>query len=103
MRNRYHFSPFPLLRVYNIIKKIKPDIVQICSPYPIGCCTYICARKNNIPVISSIHILPENMFSPFLKSKYYKTFEKKLWQYLVYFFNLSDWITIPTETGAKTT
>ena len=101
MNNRYRFSPFPLFRVRNIIKKIKPDIVHICSPYPIGCCAYLWARKNNIPILSSIHILPENLLSPFLKSKHYKKFEKKFWWFLVHFFNLADWITIPTETGAK--
>jgi UDP-N-acetylglucosamine:LPS N-acetylglucosamine transferase len=79
MKNRYRFSPFPLFKVNKIIKKIKPDIVQICSPYPIGCSAYLSARKNNIPVLSSIHILPENMLAPFLKSKYYTKLEKKLW------------------------
>jgi glycosyltransferase involved in cell wall biosynthesis len=101
MNNRYRFSPFPLFRVNKIIKNLKPDVVQICSPYPIGCCAYLVARKNNVPVLSSIHILPENMLSPFLKSRYYGKLEKRLWSYLVYFFNLADWITIPTETGAK--
>jgi len=100
MNNRYRFSPFPFFKVGNIIKNLKPDIVHICSPYPIGGSAYIWARKNNIPVISSIHILPENLLSPFLGSIHYKLFEKRFWNYLIYFFNLADWITIPTQSGA---
>ena len=101
MNGRYRFSPFPFFKVRNIIKNIKPDIVHICSPYPIGCSAYIWARKNKLPVISSIHILPENLLSPFLGSKFYKRFEERFWWYLVYFFNLADWVTIPTQTGAN--
>lgn len=100
MNGRYRFSPFPFFKIRKIIRKLKPDIVHICSPYPIGGSAYIWARKNHIPVISSIHILPENLLSPFLGSKHYKGFKERFWKYLIYFFNLADWITIPTQSGA---
>lgn len=100
MNNRYHFSPFPFFKVRNIIKTLKPDIVHICSPYPIGGSVYIWARRNNIPVMGSIHILPQNMLAPFIGSFCYNFFEKHIWNYLIYFFNLADWLTIPTQSGA---
>jgi glycosyltransferase involved in cell wall biosynthesis len=101
MKSRYHFSPFPLFKIGEIIKQFKPDIVNVCSPYPISISAMLWARKQNIPVIGSIHILPENMISPFIRLKSYNVFEKYTWQYLVYFFNLVDWVTIPTKTGAE--
>ncbi len=101
MEGRYHFSLFPIFQVKKIIKKFKPDIVDICSPYPIGISTYICARKDDIPVVGSIHILPENMITPFHKLKNLKRIENYSWRYLTYFFNLVDWATIPTKTGAE--
>ena len=101
MNTRYRFSPFPLFKTRSIIKKVKPDIVHICSPYFIGSCAYLWARKNRIPVISSIHLLPENTLSPLFKSKYYKAFEERIWNYFIYFFNLADLVTIPTQTGAN--
>lgn len=101
MNTRYRFSPFPLFKIRGIIKKIKPDIVHICSPYFIGSCAYLWARKNKIPVISSIHLLPENTLSPFFGSKHYKAFEERIWNYFIYFFNLADLVTIPTQTGAN--
>jgi len=100
MKSRYYFSPFPLFRVGKIMKQFKPDIVHICSPYPIGISALLWARKHDVPVIGSIHILPENMISPFFRFKSYNLFERYSWQYLVYFFNLVDWVTIPTKTGA---
>ncbi len=101
MDNKYHFSPSPIFQINKIIKKFKPDIVNVCSPYPIGACTIICAKKNKIPIVGSIHILPENMLSPFLNSRYYQILNKYAWSYLIYFFNMVDIATIPTKTGGK--
>lgn len=100
MNNSYHFSPFPLFQVKKIIKDFKPDVVDVCSPYPIGISTMICAKKYRIPIVGSIHILPENMLSPFMNYKHYETIRKYSWSYLVYFFNLVDWATVPTQSGA---
>ncbi|UCF11983.1 MAG: glycosyltransferase [Thermoplasmatales archaeon] len=101
MNNKYHFSPLPIFQSNKIIKIFKPDVVNVCSPYPIGANTVICAKKYRIPIIGSIHILPENMLSPFLNSRYYSMMNKYSWKYLVYFFNLVDWATAPTQTGAN--
>jgi len=101
MNNKYHFSPSPFFQINKIIKNFKPDIVNVCSPYPIGACTIICAKKYKIPIVGSIHILPENMLSPFLNSRYYQILNKYAWSYLIYFFNMVDVATIPTKTGGK--
>ena len=101
MNNKYHFSPFPIFQSKKIIKTFKPDIVNVCSPYPIGVSAMLCAKKYGIPVVGSIHILPENMLSPFLNSRYYNMMNRYSWSYLVRFFNLVDWATVPTQTGAE--
>ena len=100
MNNKYHFSPSPILKVKKIIKTFEPDIVNVCSPYPIGISALICTKKYNIPVVGSIHILPENILAPFLKYKFYETIRSHTWSYLIYFYNMVDWATIPTQTGA---
>lgn len=100
MRGRYYFSPFPYLKINSIIKEIKPDIVNICSPYSIGSSAYISARRNDLPVVGSIHLLPQNLISPIRILNKFSFFEKIFWRYLVYFFNFVDATTIPTQTGA---
>jgi glycosyltransferase involved in cell wall biosynthesis len=101
MNSKYHFSPFPVFQVEKIFRKFRPDVVNVCSPYPIGVSTLICARKYGVPVVGSIHMLPENMLSPFLNKRYYETLKKYSWRYLVYFFNQVDRATIPTRTGME--
>jgi 1,2-diacylglycerol 3-alpha-glucosyltransferase len=100
MNNKYHFAPFPLLYVKKIIDTFKPDVINICSPYPISLCAVIWAKKKHIPLVGSIHILPENVLAPFFSSVFYPTLIKYTWSYLVYFYNLVDWATVPTQTGA---
>jgi len=101
MDNRYHFSLFPLVETRGVIKKFKPEIVNICSPYPNSICALIWAKKIKIPVVGSIHILPENMLTPFVNMRLYNNMYVYSWRYLVYFFNMVDWATIPTKTGAE--
>jgi len=100
MNNKYHFAPFPLLYVKKIIEEFKPDIINVCSPYPISICAMILAKKNHIPLVGSIHILPENVLAPFFSSAWYPIMVKYTWSYLVYFYNRVNWATIPTQTGA---
>jgi 1,2-diacylglycerol 3-alpha-glucosyltransferase len=100
MNNKYHFAPFPFLYVKKIIEGFKPDVINVCSPYPISICAMILAKKNHIPLVGSIHILPENVLAPFFSSSWYPTLVKYIWSYLIHFYNRVDWATVPTQTGA---
>jgi len=100
MNNKYHFAPFPLYYVKKIIDRFKPDVINVCSPYPISICAMIWAKKKHIPLVGSIHILPENVLAPFFTSVFYPTMVTYTWSYLVYFYNRVDWATVPTQTGA---
>jgi 1,2-diacylglycerol 3-alpha-glucosyltransferase len=100
MNGKYHFSLFPLFYVKKIIKSFKPDVINICSAYPTSMSAIVCAKKYEIPLIGSIHMLPENMLAPFSHTRFYKKMCKYAWSYLVYLYNLVDWATIPTQTGA---
>ncbi len=100
MNNKYHFTPFPFLSVKKIIDNFRPDVINVCSPYPISLCAMTLAKKKHIPVVGSIHILPENILAPFFSSVLYPTMVKYTWSYLIYFYNRVDWATVPTQTGA---
>lgn len=101
MNNKYHFTPFPFFYVKKIIKSFKPDIINVCSPYPNSITALIIAKKYKIPVVGSIHILPENILAPFLKYSFYEIMRKYTWKYLIYFYNKVNWATVPTRTGAE--
>jgi 1,2-diacylglycerol 3-alpha-glucosyltransferase len=99
MNNKYHFSLAPLLYVKKIIEDFKPDIINVCSPYPISICAVLWAKQKHLPLVGSIHILPENILAPFFSSVLYTTMVRYTWSYLIYFYNLVDWATVPTQTG----
>ncbi len=100
MNNKYHFTPFPFFSVKKIIDQFKPDVIDVCSPYPISLCAMTLAKKKHIPLVGSIHILPENILAPFFSSALYPMMVKYTWSYLIYFYNRVDWATVPTQTGA---
>ena len=100
MNGKYSFSAFPFFYVKKIIKEFKPYVINVCSPYPISMSALAYAKKKHIPVVGSIHILPENMLAPFQRSGFYEFLRRYTWAYLIYFYNLVDWVTVPTETGA---
>jgi 1,2-diacylglycerol 3-alpha-glucosyltransferase len=100
MNNKYHFTPFPLFYVKKVIEEFAPDVINVCSPYPNSICAMIVAKKKHIPLVGSIHILPENILAPFFSSSLYPTLVKYTWLYLIYFYNRVDWTTVPTQTGA---
>ena len=99
MNNKYHFPPFPLPFVQKVIKEFQPDIINVCSPYPNSLSALTIAKKFNIPVVGSIHILPENILAPWLHSAYYSLIKKYTWRFLIWFYNKVDWATVPTKTG----
>jgi 1,2-diacylglycerol 3-alpha-glucosyltransferase len=100
MNNKYHVAPFPLFYVNHVIDEFKPDVINVCSPYPNSLCAMVIARNKDIPVVGSIHILPENILAPFLNSTWYTTLVKYTWRYLIWFYNHVDSATVPTQTGA---
>jgi len=100
MNNKYHFAPLPLFFVRKIIDDFKPNVINACSPYPISICAMLWAKKRNLPLVGSIHILPENILAPFFSSPFYSQMVKYTWSYLIRFYNMVDWATVPTQTGA---
>jgi 1,2-diacylglycerol 3-alpha-glucosyltransferase len=102
MGGSYYFSPFPFFEVGKIMKDFQPDIVHICNAFQVGTSSLIWARKLNIPVVATIHLLPENMIISLskMKKKYYTFFKDLTWRYLLFFFDRMDLVTIPTKTGA---
>jgi len=99
MNNKYHFAPFPLFYVKKILESFNPDLINVCSPYPISICAMLWAKKKHIPLVGSIHILPENILAPFLSSAFYQPMVRYTWSYLIRFYNQVNWATVPTETG----
>lgn len=103
MGGSYYFSPFPFFKIGRIIKEFNPDIIHICNAFQVCNSSLIWAKKLKIPVVASIHLLPENMIISLskMKEKNYEFIKDLTWKYLLFFFNRFDFAAIPTKTGAE--
>jgi len=99
MGGKYYFAPLPYFYIKKVINEFKPDIINVNSPYPNSLSAIRIAGKKDIPIVGSIHILPENILFAFTNFLSYKIMSKIMWRYLIYFYNLVDWVTAPTKTG----
>jgi 1,2-diacylglycerol 3-alpha-glucosyltransferase len=99
------FKPYPTYKIgipspsiLRKIKKIRPDIVHIQSPAPIGFLGLSAAKALRIPIVSTYHTLLTEYISylPGSKFKYVRKLQKKgLEKYIKLFFNRSDIIIAP--------
>lgn len=97
------FSPkfFYKKKIEYIVDTFKPDIVHIETPNDIASTTVEVAKKRNIPIIATCHIMPENISGalPFLPSQIGKMFGNLYMKQLIQVFNKVDFVTAPTMTG----
>ncbi len=93
-------SYWPFQNAEKIIRTIKPDLIHIQNPFLLGVTALFIANKRGIPVVTTSHMMPENLFMNVrLPKKVNKGIEKFFWQYLVWFHNRSDVVTAPTPTA----
>lgn len=97
------FSPTFLYhkRITYIVKNFKPDIIHLETPNTIASETTKVAKKLNIPVIATCHIMPENISGtlPFLPSKIGKMVGNLYMKQIIKLFNKVSLVTAPTPIG----
>jgi glycosyltransferase involved in cell wall biosynthesis len=97
------FSPTFLYwkRIEHIVNNFKPDIIHLETPNTIANETLQVAKKYDIPVIATCHIMPENISGtlPFLPSKIGKMVGNIYMKQIVKLFNKVDFVTAPTLIG----
>ncbi len=88
-------------KIKNIINNFKPDIIHLETPNTIASETLHVAKKLNIPVIATCHIMPENISGtlPFLPSKIGKMIGNLYMKQIIKLFNKVDFVTAPTLIG----
>ena len=99
--------PFPLYPDYRLaisVRRIKqqliefkPDMIQITVPDIVGTYFLKFATKRNIPVVTSYH----THFPSYLGYYHLSFFLKPGWKFLVWFYNKSDFVYVPTREIAR--
>src|SRR4030042_4218350 len=98
--HKFTFSVLPGARIKKQIEKIKPEVVHTHNPHFNGLATLKAAKKFKIPILSTNHTMPENIF-PFIYPlvPLRKPLYELIWKYIIWFNNQANFVTTPTQTG----
>ena len=98
----FRISPTPQLEVKKIIKDFDPDIIQIQMLMWIGQATMKYGNKAGIPIVSTVHAIPENLMDNIkMLAPVAKPINSILRGYGSLFYARSDYITIPTQAAIE--
>lgn len=99
--------PLPLYSDYRlalVVRKIKkqliefnPDLIQITVPDIVGTYLLKFATKRRVPVVISCH----TDFPSYLEYYHLRLFSKPGWKFLVWFYNKSDLVYVPSRVVSK--
>ena len=93
-------SYWPFQNAEKLIRTINPDLIHIQDPFLLGVTALFIANKYKVPVVTTSHIMPENILMNIrLPKKVSSKMEKFFWQYLIWFHNKADIVTAPTLTA----
>lgn len=99
---RYRVSFFPWFSARRVIRRVRPDVVNIHNVYLTGLAAMMWAKHYKIPVVATNHFMPENFTLNLAGPRWlHRPIEKMLWWGLVWLHNRADYVTAPTATAVK--
>lgn len=98
----YNATVFPYRYIEKVANRFKPDVIHIHNPYPIGYGLMKWARRNNVPVVGSNHLMPENFFMTVRKFYFlYRPLKTIGWRFITRFYNHCDAVISPSKTAIR--
>jgi glycosyltransferase involved in cell wall biosynthesis len=99
---KYMVSYWPWWSARRIIRQTRPDVIHIHNCYFMGLAAMYWARHYHIPVVATNHFMPENALLNLRGVEgLYRTLERLIWSFLVWFHNRASYVTSPTPTAVK--
>ena len=102
VKNDHRLAWRPKKKITAILDKIKPDVVHIHNPFPIGKATLNYCLSHKIPVVATNHWLPENITTFMAKFRFLNNLDflvKMNWKFISDFHNKCQFVTSPTQTA----
>ena len=96
----FRISPTPQMEVKKILKDFDPDIIHIQMCMWIGQATMRYGNKMGIPIVSTVHAIPENLMDNIkMLAPLARPINYMLRGYGSTFYAKSDYLTIPTQAA----
>lgn len=95
----FKFTFLYSLKVYEILKNKKIDLIHFHVPMPLGFQAIIFSKIFKVPLVGTFHGFiadPQYMKHMIISGKYA---QKLFWKYIFYFFNKCDLITTPSQSA----
>ena len=102
VKNDHRLAFLPKSKIYKLLDRIKPDILHIHNPFPIGKASLKYGLEKNIPIIATNHWLPENITTFMAKFRFLNSSQFLVnmnWKFIVDFHNKCQFVTSPTQTA----
>ena len=87
-------------RVVATLRRIRPDVVQIHHPFPLGSAAMIASRRLGIPIVAVNHTIPECSLYGLRGSWAYPIALAAFQRYLIWLLARASAICTPTRTAA---
>jgi len=102
VKNEHRLAWRPRRAINAILARVRPDVVHIHNPFPIGRATLAYCQKQGIPVVATNHWLPENLTGFAAKFRFLSDVQFLVdmnWRWIVDFHNRCQFVTSPTQTA----
>lgn len=86
------------LPVSAVFDKFQPDIVHLQTPLGLGWDGVIAAKRRKVPIVATLHVLPDNLINNIRGMKYFASgMDYALRKYGLAFLKQANAVTIPTK------
>src|SRR3989344_1429153 len=88
-------------KIYDLIKREKPDVIHFFAPMPLGLQAILMAKYFKIPLIGTFNTFnadPQYMKHFRINTKFARKF---VWNFIKFHFNRCDLVTCPSESAKK--
>jgi glycosyltransferase involved in cell wall biosynthesis len=87
-------------RVLAAVKTIRPDVIQIHHPFPLGFAAVHAARRFSVPIVAVNHTIPECSLYGLRESRSYPLAVGAFRRYVVWLLEHAEVLCTPTRTAA---
>lgn len=93
---QYKLAVFPYWNAYKILKKFKPDVVHLHTPFAVGSAGFLSARKLRVPIVGSFHTNIRDMSKSVHSILANRAFVAMGWRYSLGIYWRCNALTVPS-------
>ncbi|MCX8173571.1 MAG: glycosyltransferase [Thermoplasmata archaeon] len=94
---QYRMAVFPYYKAYTLLKKFRPDVVHLHTPFAVGSAGFLAARALRVPVVGSFHTNIKDMSKSVKSVLANRAFVAMGWRYSLGIYWRCNALTVPSK------